>query len=73
MYHASKNFQHKTADKLWGVIVKWNHLFHESDAVAVTWPNRAGIRRLPIIDVVLTRKVWGVGNASKNLATLKQL
>ena len=28
---------------------------------------------LPIKDVVLTKKVWEVGNAPKNLAVLKQL
>jgi len=53
------------------LVVKWNHPFHESDVVVVNVTLHSRNPLLPIRDV-LTKKVWDVGNAPKNLAILKQ-
>jgi len=52
----------------------WKHPFHESDVVVVNVTSQSrNPCAIPIRDVVLTKKVWELGNAPKNLAILKQL
>ena len=52
----------------------WNHPFHDSDVVVVNVTSQSrNPYAIPIGDVVLTKKVWEVGNAPINLATLKHL
>ena len=73
MYHASETPSTEPETSFEALAMKWNHPFHESDVVVVNVTSHSRNPLLPIRDVVLTKKVWDVGNAPKNLAILKQL
>jgi len=72
MYHASETPSTEPKTSFEALAVKWNHPFHESDVVVINVTLQSRNPLLPIRDV-LAKKVWGVGNAPKNLAILKQL